>query len=67
MARIRATWYRATFESGRKTSIACCPDFGTVSLAWDRKWESLRDWTESGLRDLLEATFGEKVKSLVVG
>ena len=65
MAKIRATWYRATFESGHKTYVSCCPDCGTVSLAWNRKYEDLRDWNESALRDLLESTFGEAVTSLV--
>ena len=63
--KIRATWYRVAFESGRTTSVSCCPDYGTVSLAWNRKYQDLYDWTESGLKSLLESTFGETVTSLV--
>lgn len=62
--KISGTWYRAILASGRVLNISCCSDFGTVSLAWNRPYEWLPEWTETELRDLIESTFGEKCKRL---
>lgn len=64
--KLRGTWYRATFEDGTRTHISCCDDFGTVSLAWNRRYQDLYDWTERGLRALLEKVFGKRVTRLEV-
>ena len=64
--RIQGTWYRASFKSGKRTFISCCSDCGTVSLSWNGGYQDLHDWTERGLKDLLESVFGEPVTSLAV-
>ena len=65
--KLRSTWYRATFDDGSRTSVSCCPDLGTVSLAWNRGYQDLFDWTEKGLRALLEKVFGKRVRRLEIG
>lgn len=62
--KLRGTWYRVTFEDGSSTSVSCCPDCGTVSLAWNMGYRDLRNWTEQGLKEMIEESFGKKVAIL---
>lgn len=62
--KLRSTWYRAKMADGTKTTISVCPDVGAVSLAWNRGYQDLNDWTEKGLKSLIESEFGTKVVNL---
>jgi len=64
--KIRSTWYRATTKDGSTYTVACCPDYGTVSLRWNEGFvNDLIDWTEKGLKTLIESKTNEQVTSLV--
>ncbi len=62
--KIRSTWYRCEFKDGSRTTISCCPDCGTVSLAWNRPYQDLMDWTERGLSALVEKVFNKQVATI---
>lgn len=63
---LHSTWYRATTSKGNRISVACCPDYGTVSLKWNEGFvHDLYDWTERGLKALIESKTNEQVTSLV--
>ena len=62
---LHSTWYKATTSQGNKYSVACCPDWGTVSIGWNGRYVDLYDWTERGLKALIESKTNEQVTSLV--
>lgn len=64
---LRSTWYKATLEDGSTVRAACNPDIAGVSLRWNEGYvHFLRDWSEKGLRALIESESGRKVKTLSV-